>query len=41
MQLQKLSLAVEQNPSSIVITDLEGRIDFVVGQEPDVRGDAD
>ena len=28
-QLQKLSLAVEQSPESIVITDLEGRIEYV------------
>ncbi len=28
-QLRKLSLAVEQNPSSIVITDIDGRIEYV------------
>jgi PAS domain S-box-containing protein len=28
-ELRKLSLAVEQSPESIVITDLEGRIDYV------------
>ena len=28
-QLRKLSLAVEQNPSSILITDMDGRIEYV------------
>ncbi len=37
-ELRKLSLAVEQNPSSIVITDLEGRIEYVNPQFTRITG---
>lgn len=37
-QMQKFSLAIEQNPASIVITDLEGRIEYVNSRLTELTG---
>jgi diguanylate cyclase (GGDEF)-like protein/PAS domain S-box-containing protein len=38
MELRKLSLAVEQSPASIVITDLDGKIEYVNRRFTQVKG---
>ena len=39
LSLRKLSQAVEQSPASIVITDTEGRIEYVNGRYAQITGD--